>query len=332
MSIETLKENKSSVTWHNLETVGQTYLFAASFLPSSGFLDVKAYPQSGLSTLLVNVAILDENLNPLFSGSTFDLDTGSTVNFSQRTYNLSPTAKFISLTAPTAAAYVSIEYRKFSANPLNPIKYTASQTVVVGYASNFVLLGGGGGGGGANSGNQRACGGGSGYLATGTVSPGTYSLTIGSGGAGGTSGGVGGTGGVSTFNAVTANGGIGGTMYGTGANKGGNGGSGGGGSSGGNGGSNGGSGSGGGDNNPGSGSGVSATLFTPGSGGAGGSPGQGGGLYGGGGGGTLGVNASGGAASAGTGGGGGGANCPGSGASNMSGGIGGSGAMWIVAI
>jgi hypothetical protein len=152
-----------------------------------------------------------------------------------------------------------------------PNVFTSSQSITVNATRGFALLGGGGAGGGLVSGSGGiGSGAGSGYLTTGVVNAGTYSLVVGAGATGVI--GNGGNGGTSTFAGFSAAGGQGAGNQ----TKGGDGGSAGVGNS--NtlaGGSNGSS------TDTGIGSGVLANMFVPGPGGAPQSS-QGGGTYAGG--------------------------------------------------
>ena len=107
---------------------------------------------------------------------------------------------------------------------------TSTQSITLTKSFTAYCIGGGGGGGtrrSGGSGYKSGGGGGSGYYATGTVSPGTYTATIGSGGSTSLNS-AGGTGGTSSISTVSASGGNGGARGDTSPGTGGSGGSGGG--------------------------------------------------------------------------------------------------------
>jgi hypothetical protein len=325
--------------WYDLASTSISYVFPVLNLVDRALVHVKAYSKTGTNTPIITGSFSNEAGSPVGSPfTTVDTDTGSTANFSELIVAVPAGATRINLQASIACfAFVQpSQLAPFA--PLNPTLFTTSQSITVGDTSPFTLIGGGaGGGGGGTSSYWYSGGGGSGYLTFGSVNAGTYTLTIGTGGAGGNvGGGAGGTSSFSTFNALGGNPGATASGNGTGA-TGGSGGSGGGGGANsntgvaGNGGTNGGNGNGGTGSSGGAGSGVAALRFTAGAGGNGDQGyGNGGGIYAGGGGGSIrsgGTTA--GQPANGVGGGG------GSSRSNSSGGVtvggaGGSGALWII--
>jgi hypothetical protein len=117
------------------------------------------------------------------------------------------------LTAPITASYTA----SGSKIPFSITEITATQSVTITEPTLAIVFGGGGGG--RWTVDKGGGGGGSGYLASGVLSPGTYTATIGVGGGNSADGSA------STIGSITANGGKTGTI----ARAGGDGGSGGGG-------------------------------------------------------------------------------------------------------
>jgi hypothetical protein len=306
--------------WYDIASTALDYIFPLTNVRARLLIKVAVYAKSGLVTPIGNCTILSSNNTVLANFTTVDTDRGSTTNYSEFVTELPNNAARIRISANTPS-YAYIEPIDLSPYPpLTPIFYGTTGSITVNTTSTAVLLGGGGGPGGYNIGSGGRFGAGSGFLATGTVNAGTYTLTIGAGGGRSSSGVT--AGGSTNFAGITASGGSGNT---TGGSAGGNAGSG----SGNNGGVNGG-GSGG--------SGVPAQFFTPGAVARGGSrdgnpsvAGEGGGLYGGGGGGasTNGADANGLDAN-GRGGGGGGGGAFNQGQRIQTGGAGAAGALWLV--
>lgn len=253
---------------------------------SAGVYKFTAYAKTA-GTPTGTLRLLDSSGAVSVSGTLQDYDTGSSANYTELI--LRATQPISSIAVETSATcFILIEKieEPVAAAPLSILAYNSTQTVTVANAGKYILLGGGGGG--------AQGGGGSGYLQTGSVTPGSYSLVIGAGGATGSNGSP------STFNGVTANGGIRSI-----SGAGGAGGSGGGALNGGTGGANGGNGAdGGGPNTPGIGSGVQLPWWKTGASAVGGN--TSGGFYGGGGGNLNGSTPA--AAAANTGGGGGAVN------------------------
>lgn len=99
---------------------------------------------------------------------------------------------------------------------LSLVFYTTSQSITVTGSTQFLMSGGGGGGAGGFFTTNGWNGGGSGYITSGTVSAGTYSLVVGAGGLGVPYGQTTSSGGATTFAGYTANGGAGGDQGGAG--------------------------------------------------------------------------------------------------------------------
>jgi hypothetical protein len=148
------------------------------------------------------------------------VDSGGTV---QHTFSSTPTT----ITPTVAIASINIENESGSSrsltrsevsvsNPsaLNVIEITSTQSLTLDSSYRAYVFGGGAGGGGgtktAGTGGAAAGGGGSGYFATDTLTPGTYTATIGAGGSGSTGNVTGGAGGTSSISTITAAGGAGG--------------------------------------------------------------------------------------------------------------------------
>jgi hypothetical protein len=274
---------------------------------AAGVYKFIAYPKTPAS-FSATVKFVNSS-DEIFSTQSFqDYDSGSNVNYIELLVRTTQQASIIFIES-TATCFVFVEKieEPVQSSPLTILAYNSTQTVTVESAGSYILLGGGGGGGNATFNNEYASynfngAGGSGYMQKGTISPGSYALVIGQGGAAQTNGSA------STFNGVTAAGGIG-----TSTKSGGAGGSGGAsfGYSNNSGGINGGSGSNGGQGVPGVGSGVQLPWWkTPPT-----AASQGGGFYGGGGCGSGGSSN----ASPNTGGGGGGTRDVGNGGSGGSG-------------
>jgi len=310
--------------WYDIAAAEITYLFPIANLTNRSIANIRVYRKTGLSTLTLTGNFLNSANSILSTFTTVDTDTGSTANYSEIIAPVPAGATRMRLTA-SAPAYVFVQPSQLAPfGPLNATIFTTSQSITVDSTVSFALLGGGGSGGSrTDNSSHRGGGGGSGYLTSGTVNAGTYTLTIGTGAPGSTSPTTGGTSSFSTFNALGGSPGAPGSFNGAGG-TGGAGGSGGGqganinvANSAGSGGINGNNG-----NPGGAGSGTPAVLFTSGPGGSGGT---GGGAYAGGSGATNG-GAGGGSAN---GAGGGGAGSASSGAP-AAGGAGGAGALWIL--
>jgi hypothetical protein len=328
MSVGVIGDFTSEIGWYDIAIASTVYAYDIPDFGTKNLIAVKGYSKNGTSTPVVNIGFLNSAGTSVGTGSTADVDTGSTANDSEITLAVPADAARITLNSATTC-FVSIEFIKlFAAPALNPVVYTTSQTVAISGTSSFAILGGGGGGGG---GGNSAGGGGSGYLTTGTINAGSYSLTIGAAGNGG-GGSAGGAGGTSSFSTFNAAGGSGGAIS---NGIGGAGGSGGGGGNtnslnGGAGGFNGNSGTSG-NFSGGAGSGVAAVLFSPATAAAGGvasssqGGGRGGGAYGGGGGAASNYSGAGQSANAIAGGG-------GAGGSGSNGGAGFTGALFVLAV
>lgn len=106
------------------------------------------------------------------------------------------------------------KYSNFRAGVKEIIIITSTQSVTLTKSFTAYCIGGGGGGGTRQSGATSRLsggGGGSGYYATGTVSAGTYTATIGAGGSTNLNS-AGGTGGTTSISGVSASGGSGGAL------------------------------------------------------------------------------------------------------------------------
>lgn len=329
----------SEITWVR---VFATYTTTLTRKFPIGLYKLTSVRQAQNGTSAVAFTFKNSSNETVASGNMIDVDSGNTLNPSEKYIYVSQEAASIDFLSADADVFISIEQLGLSSiTYLQLDQYTTSQDVVIDntfYAA--FAIGGGGGGGGNGSSSKGGSGGGSGYIdfTTEAMTPGVYPLVIGAGGPGAGSAGTGSAGGSTTFNGLTANGGNGG---------GGNGGPGGSGGSGGGGGASGfGSGGSGGSNGSNGGPGTSATNGGIGSlvqkpefatiatnGGGSGYGGGGGGFYGGGGGGnrlsgSSSNPADGGSAAAGTGGGGGGAGTVSG--TTYTGGTGGTGSLWIV--
>jgi hypothetical protein len=314
--------------WFNLPGANTVYRFPISILPSKGIVDFKVYEKSDTTLPVAFITFVDSANVAISSHSTINPNTPSANGYSSITLQI-PTGSAYFLMGSDNACHVLAKAGKLEPfPPLTPIKYTSSQSVTIANSANIALLGGGGAAGslnGANFSSGTKGGAGSGYLTHGSISPGTYSLTIGAGGniVLGSNSAAGGTGGTSTFSTFNAAGGVG-----TSGTTGGAGGSGGGttGSSAttnNTGGFNG-------NSSSGVGSGVTANLFVSAPGGS--WPNGAGGVYAGGAGAsnTTPLTQNGQSASPNTGGGGGGCRTNSTDGYGANGGNGGSGALWVL--
>jgi len=313
MAVAVVGDFTSETIWYDLPIGNEVYAYNIIGLGNKDLAVVKAYSKSGTTTPIISGTFVNAEGSFIGTFTTVDTDTGSSANYSETQAAVPAGTVRITMTS-NLPAFTSIEYLKLSVAPtLTPTKYTTSGNIAVPNGATVTLLGGGGGGGGFGGGNNWVYGGGgSGYITTGTVPPGVYSLTVGAAGSG-SGGGSGGTGGTTTFSTFSAAGGSGGNLGGGGA----------GGSRGGGNGQNGGF-------NGTPGSGVVPTLFISVAADAGiaGQFATGGGVYGGGGGGS-GSNPGSGGNARGAGGGGGGGNAQYTGGG---GGSGAAGALYVLAL
>lgn len=164
-----------------------------------------------------------------------DLDSGSTANALFTVIVLSQTATTVEYNA--FGNSVTLMLQKSSDAVVSAAGYfavttiTSSGPITLTQSTNTVYAVGGGGGASGCYGNGYfgGNGGGSGYLATGTLSAGSYTATIGAGGSGGAGGSDtnGGSGGATSIGSIVAPGGSGGGYRGAGGGAGGSGGGGG---------------------------------------------------------------------------------------------------------
>ena len=311
MSLSSSSPLKVASFWVTLSATNPYYVAKAD-LAGGTVISVKSFKNNGGAAATVSVGVLNPNRSVVSGVPSYSINNDA-LGTSERIVEFSSSAGFLSLNSPYAPVHVLVEAFNFITEPdLNVTRYVNAQSITINAPHTAVLLGGGGGGGLAAAGGSSTGGAGSGYLATGTINAGTYSLVLGAGAAGGANGTRGGT---STFSNLTALGGFSANLYGSGA-----GGSGGGGLNSGLGGVNGNSGT----VNGGAGSGVAGIFFlTP----TAAAPYTGGGTYGGGGGAGGGVSVNGGGAY-GYGGGGGGCTTI-SANTNRSGGSGAAGALYL---
>ena len=314
--------------WYNLPTTGSTYRFPISSLPSRGIIEFRAYEKSDNAINVVTLSFLDSAGAPISNHSLINPNTSSTVGYLSIVLQVPASAAYFMTGSQQPAYFLARAVRLQPFPPSTPIKYTTSQSVTIANSANIALLGGGGAAGSLNGANFSAGtkgGAGSGYLTHGSISPGTYSLTIGAGGniVSPSNTAAGGTGGTSTFSTFNAAGGVG-----TSGTTGGAGGSGGGttGSSA----TTNNSGGFNGNSSSGVGSGVAANLFVSATGGS--WPNGAGGIYAGGAGAsnTTPLTQTGQSASPNTGGGGGGCRTNTTDGYGANGGNGGSGALWVL--
>jgi hypothetical protein len=300
MSVNVIGNVGTDIKWYDVQDFNQTYTYSIPGLNSYDFIRVRGYAKTGTTVPIITVGVLSD-VGTITTFNTVGPAT-SGVNYSERTQEIASNATRIVLSCPAQVAYVSIEYiRLFQSPTVNPLVYTTSGPVTIPANAQVVLLGGGGAGAGVTTTGAGGAGG-AGYIASMAVTPGTYTLIVGSGGQ--ASSGRGSNGGETSFNGLTAAGGIGGfsTVQNSSA-AGGAGGSGGGaGTNSGNGaagGTNGASGVNSGNFSGGVGSTVVPTLFVAGTAGAGATASNastGGGSYAGGGGGTTAILRNGGSA------------------------------------
>ncbi|NBU23973.1 MAG: hypothetical protein EBS38_08775 [Actinobacteria bacterium] len=300
-----------------------------------GTYRVRAYRFNGTVTPVGAIQFYDSaGLAGLSSQNLNETDTGNTLDFSEVIVQLTAAVGLVRINLNAAAIIEFVEFPDTSATVAPAGPSTATSITTTGNftiaASRVLVVGGGGGGGGKSDGGPSITnggGGGSGYLATGTLSAGTYSAVIGAGGSGGGAGAVGGDGGQSSFSTIVAAGGKGGSSDVTGSSRGGDGGSSGAGGAGQFGTAGGFAGGSGGGNNPGTPSAMPNPRFGPAS--VAPAAGAAGGFYAGGG--IANAWANGASAAANTGGGGAaGVNNAGNGGRN--GGNGGSGVIWVLGV
>jgi hypothetical protein len=151
----------------------------------------------------------------------------ATFNANSATYYSASTVSKIRFThTSTSTGRASLTYGSVFAKSIASIRATRSFTLLK-TATAYCFGGGGGAGGATPDATVGGSGGGSGYQASGVIEPGTYTATIGGGGARGYYG-NGPSGFATSFSTVSANGGSGGTGGTISSSPGGAGGSGGG--------------------------------------------------------------------------------------------------------
>ena len=204
--------------WYDIAVANDTYTFPIANFATNALVLFRAYSKAGNATPIFNVSLLDSSNGTLKSVAMVDVDSGSTVNFSEVITEVPAAAvRFrLSSSAPIFLFAQPIQLSPYP--PLTPIRYLTSQEITLSSAAEVALLGGGGGGGGTTSAGALAGGGGSGYMTTGNLVPGTYTMTIGLGGAGST--GTGSSGGTTSIGSLTAAGGNGGQRAGNGGSGG----------------------------------------------------------------------------------------------------------------
>lgn len=230
-----LQSNGTSVQWAEVEAGGGAVWFNFTYDANinnrwyyplgSGLYWLEAFDKDGGTGPTGNVIAWNSAMSALATAS---LTANTAYGDSLARLNVGSSATYLSFSFNQDAIVVLTNAG--SPVPVDaggaPTIVTASTTVVLTQASNVYLLGGGGGG----AGNQQfpMGGGGSGYLTTLTNVPaGTYSVTIGAGGAGSNSNGA--TGGATIFGTLgtaaggqganQANGGNGGSGGGSGSNQ-----------------------------------------------------------------------------------------------------------------
>jgi hypothetical protein len=261
MAFNVIGAVETEVVWYKVASGGSAISFFAPELQNSNFAKFTFFSSTSAATPSVTVTFTSINTPTVASAISVDYDTASSANTSELVMEIPVGSTNVSFSQQGYDFFVLAEYStKTYTSSIAVAKYITTQSITLSKTSTVVLLGAGGGGrGGGNQ--QHGGGGGSGYITSGTVSPGTYTLTVGAGGGSNANGGS------TTFAGLTAAGGLAST--GTSTNdyaRGGNGGSGGGGGREydnlpGSGGVNGGNGGSGGKGVGGIGSGVVPTLF-----------------------------------------------------------------------
>lgn len=178
------------------------------------------------------VEFRDADENVLASVTLVDSNTGGTSSPYFGALDLPQEAAFMFFSGANFSGFLEMSYS--TSEGLKKIAaITTTASYVLPYSATAYVFGGGGAGGGAALDRSGGGGGGSGYLATGSVTPGTYSVVIGAGGlrSAETRDADGLAGGTSSFGDISASGGDGGLRSATtaGGANGGDGGCGGGG-------------------------------------------------------------------------------------------------------
>jgi hypothetical protein len=193
--------------WAVVSLTDKSYFLERSHLNGGEFVHIKAFKNDNRPPA-ISVALLKADKSIIQAQPTYGL-VSTASGFSELTLKITPDTAFISLNSGYAPVSVFVQAFNYVLEPtLNPVKYSNSQTITLDSPHTAVLMGGGGGGGVVVGG--RSNGGGSGYITTGTVNAGTYSLVIGGGGGSGNSGGS------TTFASLTAAGGVVGAVGGGG--------------------------------------------------------------------------------------------------------------------
>lgn len=171
----------------------------------NGFSNTSVTTPATFEVLDLDYSVL-ANVNTLW----FDWDSGNNNNAFRALVRLNKSPSFVKIY--TAQAFTA-SFQKVTPTfkphiPLTFTKYSTSQSITLTGTRKFLIIGAGGAGGGTNSAGGGG-GGGSGYITTGQVSAGTYSLVVGAGGTP-VSNNNGTAGGSTTFHTATAAGGSGG--------------------------------------------------------------------------------------------------------------------------
>lgn len=142
---------------------------------------------TGNPTISGNLDMTDGNINNV---AIISARPGSNMTIqNQESFLFFPTTALIYATGGTITESGGRTFHTFTTNGTFTLNYSVGTIEVA-------LIGGGGGGGGVNGGGGGA---GNAIIATATLTPDTYTVTIGAGGAGGTAGSIGGNGTQSRF-------------------------------------------------------------------------------------------------------------------------------------
>lgn len=230
----------SGTSWEKVEAVSggpgdptQTFYLNFSASPNlqnftgsfgSGYYVFNAFSTSEPPIEVTGSVKLLKDFSPLATITFADSEIGGGTGSASAARSVEDSFQVIEVTA-TNPFFLRIDYYE-SANIKEPVSLTAtaittSQSYTTTAATTFIAAIGGGGSGSNNgpSNPRGGAGGGSGYLATGSKPPGTYSVVIGSGGLWLGQNLTGGRGGTTSFDDISAEGGYGATVgayYGSG--------------------------------------------------------------------------------------------------------------------
>jgi hypothetical protein len=188
-----------------------------AYAGAAGVHTFRAWRESWEGTPGVSIKAYDANDALITTFTLNETDNSQGLDAVERNIRLTSAVAFILVTA-SANVWLTATFNNAyqQGTFLTSTTYGTSQTVTITAATKAILIGGGGGGGAGSGGGGG--GGGAGYIQRFNINPGSYPLVVGAGGARGVPGGAVATaGGASTFNGLTANGGLPGQSFAAGS-------------------------------------------------------------------------------------------------------------------